>query len=398
VTQKLYYNDVYLKAFRTTGVKQSKDHDGNWYIVLADTAFYPAGGGQPHDTGTLNGVRVTNVEEEDGEIRHYLESELDKIDKIDGVIDWERRFDHMQQHSGQHILTAAFVELFQLSTVSFHLGKETSTIDIDTNQLTEEMLLSAEKRANEILRENRSIETKWVTEEEALQYNLRKELSVKEDIRLVIIPEYDYNGCGGTHPSSTGEVGSIKILDWEKQKNKARVRFVCGDRVLEQLHKKHSIILDLSRLLSVPEGELTVTAEKLLDNNKWLGKTIDDLRDQLLQFEADELVVSASKMIGEQRVICKVFQNRTIQQLQKLARVTAKQSEDANIFLIAENGSQLQFVCTRGPSATINMKELVKQILPLMNGKGGGNETAAQGGGEAIISGEELLDKILSLI
>lgn len=386
-----------MKEFTTKGAFQRQDSEGNWYIILEETAFYPTGGGQPYDTGTLNGVRVTNVEEKEGEIRHFLEKELDEINVIKGVIDWDRRFDHMQQHAGQHILTAAFVELYQYETSSFHLGKEIVTIDIDVESLTEDIISAVEGRANEIILENRPIETKWATEAEALQYNLRKKLSVKEDIRLVIIPNYDYNGCGGTHPSSTGQVSAIKILDWEKQRGKARIRFVCGNRILKQLHNKHTDSLELSRLLSAPEAELPAAAQKLLDTNKVLSKTIDELKEQLLKYEADELVTNA-KIIKEQMVISNAFHNRTVQELQKLARITANQSVEANIFLVTENGSQLQFVCTRGSAASLNMKEIVKEILPLINGKGGGNESTAQGGGEAVMSGDALLRKIDSLI
>ncbi|MFK4998913.1 alanyl-tRNA editing protein [Bacillus sp. N9] len=185
--------------------------------------FYPTGGGQPFDMGTLNGIEVLNVEEVDGEIHHTVSKRLDTTDEIEGVIDWERRFDHMQQHTGQHILTSAFVELFGLHTVSFHLGKEICTIDLDVEHVSSEQLVAAERLANEVILKNLPIETKWVTGDELEQYSLRKELAVTDDIRLVIIPNFDYNGCGGTHPSSTGQVSAIKILATEKQKQK----YVC---------------------------------------------------------------------------------------------------------------------------------------------------------------------------
>lgn len=397
MTEKLYYQDVYQKDFTAQGLYQKQDEAGNWFVVLSETTFYPTGGGQPHDTGTLNGELVTNVEEVDGEIRHYVEKKLDQIEEIKGIIDWNRRFNHMQQHSGQHILTAAFVELFGFETVSFHLGQETATIDITTNALTEDILQKVEQRANEIILENRPIETTWVTKEEALQYNLRKKLSVTENIRLVIIPDYDYNGCGGTHPTTTGQVSSLKILDWEKQKDNVRVQFICGNRVLRHLHFKHTTTTELSRMLSVPEGELPTATHKLLETNKALGKTIDGLREELLQYEANELIATAGVLDGE-KMVTKIFQNRTIQELQKLARVLTNQVEKINVFFITENGEQLQLVCLRDKEASINMKVVVQQILPLIEGKGGGNETAAQGGGKAIISGEELLKQIKNFV
>lgn len=396
LTKKLFYENAYIKEFVTQGLKQEKDEQGNWYIVLAQTAFYPTGGGQPYDTGTLNGVEVINVEEIDGEIRHYLESNLADLTEITGVIDWERRFDHMQQHSGQHVLTAAFVELFNIGTVSFHLGKETSTIDIDTSVLSEDMLKTVEERVNEIILENRPIETKWVTKEEALNYELRKELSVTENIRLVIIPDYDYNGCGGTHPTSTGQIQMLKISGWEKQKNHVRVEFVCGNRVLSQLHRKHSIMGELSQLLSSPELDMTTAVKRLLENNKELGKSIEDLREQLLQFEGQELL-STLMEIKDEKIIGKVYQNRTIQQLQKLAKIVTSKNQGINVFFVAENEGLLQFVCARDSKAGINMKTLAKQILPLIDGKGGGNDLLVQGGGKGTVSGDELLKNMIKL-
>ncbi|MDQ0156644.1 alanyl-tRNA editing protein [Robertmurraya andreesenii] len=397
MTEKLYYKNVYQKKFTAKGLCQKQDENGNRYVVLDKTAFYPTGGGQPFDKGSLNGIQVTNVEEIDGEIRHYVTTELKQIDEIEGVVDWERRFDHMQQHSGQHILTAAFVELFGVQTVSFHLGKEISTIDLNTENLTTDMISQVEKRANEIILENRGIETKWVTMEEALQYNLRKELSVSEDIRLVIIPEFDYNGCGGTHPSSTGQVGSIKILAWERQKKQVRLQFVCGNRVLKQLEQKHSIVLKLCQMLSAPEQEMESAVQKLLEVNKTLGKTVDELKEEMLRYEAETLWTSLEEWNGTP-VIKKVFKDRTIKELQQLAKIITLQHRGINLFLVAENEDKLQFVCARDADASVNMKEMVQQILPLIHGKGGGSERSAQGGGEAVITGEELLAKIESII
>lgn len=221
---KLFYKDPYLKTFETKILKQQQVKKGDFYITLEETAFYPTGGGQPHDIGTLNGVKVLNVEEVDGEIRHYVERTLPHLDdQVVGVIDWERRFDHMQQHTGQHILSAAFAQLYDIHTVGFHLGNDTVTIDLDISELTEEMAGKAEKLANDIIMENRAIVTKWVEYDDLVNYPIRKLPSVKENIRLVIIDEFDYNGCGGTHPSATGEVGAIKVLNWERQRKK----FVC---------------------------------------------------------------------------------------------------------------------------------------------------------------------------
>ncbi|WP_423802680.1 alanyl-tRNA editing protein [Neobacillus sp. SAB-20_R2A] len=389
---KLYYTDSYIKSFTAEVVKQEQDSSGNWFVVLSQTAFYPTGGGQPFDTGLIEGVKVVNVEEVDGEIRHSLEVPLplEKIE-VSGKIDWERRFDHMQQHAGQHILSAAFEHLFEYKTVGFHLGNETVTIDLDTEQLTEIEAEKAEELANQIILENRPIETKWVTEKELSQYPLRKETKVKEDIRLVIIPDFDYNGCGGTHPKGTGEVRAIKILDWERQKKKVRLQFVCGERVLKQFSQKQKVLLSLTNLLNTPEPEMEQAAIRLLEGRKAMEKELEQQQELLLKYEAKELLgkTSSAGVIGE------VFQNRSIQELQKLARLVTGENDAAVVVLAAENEDRLQLVCARGASRTEKMNKLIQSGLDLMNGKGGGNDSFAQGGGAPQVSSEVLLQHIL---
>jgi alanyl-tRNA synthetase len=388
MTNKLYYLDSYIKSFTTKILGQHQDESGQWHVTLEETAFYPTGGGQPFDTGTLNDIPVINVEEVEGEIRHYVSTPLSEKD-VTGIIDWDRRYDHMQQHAGQHILSAAFVELLGFETVSFHLGKETLTIDINTEELSEKMAKEVEDLANQVIIENRPIETKWVTEEESLNYPLRKKLSVIDNIRLVIIPEFDYNGCGGTHPNSTGEVNIIKILSWERQKKTIRVQFVCGNRVLKQLQNKHKVITEVGQLISSSEQEMTSAVKRLLEQTKGLEKALDEAKEKLLQFEARDLLMNfvSGNIVGE------VFQNRSIQELQKLARILTTSDENIIALLLTENEDKIQMVFAKGRSVVGNMKNLIGEVLPLVNGKGGGNETMAQGGGEPhLVSGAKLLD------
>jgi alanyl-tRNA synthetase len=390
---KLFYQDPYIKSFTAQVVTKGKDSNGH-YIVLDQTAFYPTGGGQPHDMGTIENINVLNVEEVEGEVRHYLESELDdtKVTVL-GVIDWNRRFDHMQQHAGQHILSAAFDHLFEYKTVGFHLGNETLTIDLDTENLTELEAAKAEELANQIIIENRLIDTRWVTEEELSQYSLRKETKVKEDIRLVIIPDFDYNGCGGTHPKATGEVQAIKILDWEKQKKKIRVQFVCGNRVMNQLNQKHKILLELTRLLNSPEKDMSQAVVRLLENGKTVEKDLEQARENLLHFEAKDLLAT-----NEKKVVGKLFHNRSIQELQKLARFIIAENDGVIVIFVSQNDDRLQLVCARGTVEKESMKMVIGKALAIINGKGGGSDSFAQGGGEALISGEEMLQHVVELI
>lgn len=382
----LYYQDAMLSEFDALVIRTGVENDGRKYVVLSNTAFYPTGGGQPHDTGTLNGLPVINVESIDNEIRHYIEGDLSCLpDEVHGKLNWQRRFDHMQQHAGQHILTAAFVELFNAPTVSFHLGSEHVTIDIAVDPLTDEQLLAAETRANDIILENRPIYTKWVTEDELSAYPLRKEIAVTGDIRLVIIPDYDYNGCGGIHPTSTGQVSAIKILGTEKMKGNIRVSFVCGRRVLAELSMRKTVLSDVARQLSVPEMEAATALSKIVSAQKTIEKELAQVKDELLSFEAKALAISDHAILGAH------FHQRSMQELQKLARFTVAERPDAILLVTSKNDDKLQFVAARGTQVETSMKSIATKVLPLINGKGGGSDQMVQGGGECTLSAEQLL-------
>ena len=384
-----YYQDSMMKQFKANVVRTGIDGERP-FIVLSNTAFYPTGGGQPHDTGYIDDLRVVDVEKIGDEIFHYIEGNFDCLnDEVTGILDWDRRFDHMQQHCGQHILTAAFVELLNIPTVSFHLGSELVTIDLATEQLTDEQLALVEKRANEIILENRPIETKWITKEELPNFPLRKDVSVDEDIRLVIIPDYDYNGCGGTHPTSTGQVSAIKIMGTEKMKKNIRVSFVCGNRVLKQLAMRKSVLSDVARQLSVPEETAATALKKVLNDVKATEKALEEAQNHLLEYEAKELVANSVNNI----VAC-TFENRTVQTLQKLGRAVVSQHSELICLFVANNEDKLQFIAARGADVKKSMKEISTAILPLINGKGGGNDGFVQGGGEKVLSAQELLKEM----
>lgn len=390
---RLYYVDPYCKKFISTIVSASQDKDGNPYIVLENTAFYATGGGQPHDTGTLNGISVINVEEVDDEIRHFIEEEIDSTEEVEGMINWERRFDHMQQHAGQHILSAAFADLFEFPTVSFHLGKDIVSIDLDTVEIKLEQLERVEKMANQVILENRAIQTKWVTESELKQYPLRKQLAVKDEIRLVVIPDFDYNGCGGTHPSTTGQVSAIKIMSSEKTRGQMRVYFVCGERVLQQLQRKTTVLTNASRLLSSPEEDVSTAIEKLLASTHLLEKSLKKKQENIMVFEVKELLSTV-----KESMIKAVFTGKTVKELQKIAKLLLAESDEIIVLLVAENENKLQFVAARGTDVKTSMKQVSSAVLPLINGKGGGNDALVQGGGELKVSAEDLLQAMKNVL
>ncbi|MEH6892336.1 DHHA1 domain-containing protein [Bacillus sp. JJ864] len=395
MNHKLFYADPYLQTFTAQITKQGRDKDGNLYVVLTQTAFYPTGGGQPHDTGQLNQVPVINVEEIDGEIRHYVTEEI-HADEVTGYVSWKRRFDHMQQHAGQHILSAIFWDYFNIPTIGFHLGREIVTIDLETANLSFETAEEAAYLANQIVLENRPITVRWVNLEEAKQLPLRKEPTVTENIRVVIIENLDYNGCGGTHPKQTGEVGPIQIINWERHKGNIRLTFVCGWRAIELMQRNQPLVKDAAQQLHSKESDIPNKIKQLLSAQKENEKALQAANEKLILVEANELLQQAEETsFGKQIAVS--FTDRSMQELAKLAAILTEKDEHAITYLVTENGENLQCICACGNAVTQNMNTLLKAALPLIEGKGGGNPKSARGGGKATVTGEAFLLHLIQI-
>ncbi|MGX5525204.1 alanyl-tRNA editing protein [Bacillus toyonensis] len=392
--QKLYYIDAYTKDFTTKIIKQDYDKEDNLYVVLNETAFYPTDGGQPYDTGTLNGTLVTNVEEVNGEIRHFIAEQLETAE-VEGKINWERRFDHMQQHAAQHILSAAFWDHFNIPTIGFHLGKETVTIDLETENLPAETIEKAVQIANNIVFENHPIRIQWMNLEEAKTLPLRKEPTLTENIRVVIIENFDYNGCGGTHPRRTGEVGLIQVLNWERNKGGIRLTFIAGWRTLKLMGQQQQIMKDVSKQLNSSETDIPAKVAQLLISQKENEKAIQTMNEKLLFAEANELLQQPAE-IHAGFLISKVFTNRSMQEVAKLSAIIIEQQEHAITYFVIENDDKLQCILACGKTVTLDMNALLKDALPAIEGKGGGNKKSARGGGKAIMSSDEFLHQLIS--
>lgn len=392
--QKLYYTDAYKKVFTTKVIKQDYDKDGNLYVVLNETAFYPTGGGQPHDTGTLNGIAILDVKEVNDEIRHFITEQL-HIEEVEGKINWERRFDHMQQHAAQHILSAAFWDHFNIPTIGFHLGKETVTIDLETENLHAEIVEKAIQIANKIVFENHPIRTLWMNLEEAKTLPLRKEPTITENIRVVIIENFDYNGCGGTHPKRTGEVGPIQVLGWERNKGGIRLTFIAGWRTLNLMGQQLQIMKDVSKQLNSSESDIPAKVAQLLTSQKENEKAIQTMNEKLLFAEANELFQQPTE-IHAGILISKVFTNRSMQEIAKLSAIITEQQEHAITYFVIENEDKLQCILACGKTVTLDMNALLKEALPTIEGKGGGNKKSARGGGKAVMTGDEFLNQLVS--
>ncbi|KXX98737.1 alanyl-tRNA editing protein [Bacillus cereus] len=392
--QKLYYTDAYKQDFTTKVIKQDYDKDGNLYVILNETAFYPTGGGQPHDTGTLNGIAVLGVEEVDEEIHHFIAEQL-HTEEVEGKINWERRFDHMQQHAAQHILSASFWDHFNIPTIGFHLGRETVTIDLETENLHTETVEKAVQIANNIVFENHPILIKWMNLEEAKTLPLRKEPTMTENIRVVMIENFDYNGCGGTHPKRTGEVGPIHVLGWERNKGSIRLTFIAGWRTLKLMGQQQQIMKDVSKQLNSSEADIPVKVAQLLTSQKETEKAMQTMNEKLLYAEANELLQQPTK-IHAGILISKVFTNRSMQEIAKLSTIITEQQEHAITYFVIENEDKLQCILACGKTVTLDMNALLKDALPAIEGKGGGNKKSARGGGKAIMTGDEFLNQLVS--
>lgn len=392
-TERLYYNDAYIKNF-TAKIVKTAPYCEKHCLVLDRTAFYPEGGGQPSDMGHIDGIPVLFVTEEDGQICHIVES-LPAGTAVECSIDWERRFDHMQQHTGQHILSACFASLYNGDTDSFHLGRDNVSIEINIDRFDEEMAVRIEDMANEMALKNLPVFAKIVDDEELQTMPLRKKPKVTDNIRIVQIQGFDYSPCGGTHVSNTGEVGMIRLKKWERCKGGYRFQFVCGSRALADYRLQDSITRRLGDKLSVRDFEIESAFEKLLADYKSVQKELLSAKQELLAYEADRLMKESGDIRGI-HVVSRVFEDRNINDVKLLAQSIIRQPGYAALFVCKNEAVQVIF--SRSDDVDLDMGKLIKTVFPIINGKGGGNAKAAQGGGSNTDAAQEFLAAALSEI
>jgi len=292
-TDRGFAANAYQTEFEAR-VIETKTINGRQGVVLDRTFFYPTSGGQPHDTGTLQGIRVFDVVEEGGTVIHIVDGKI-PAGKVRGKLDWTRRFDYMQQHTGQHVLSEAFFQVLGAETIGFHLSEEVTTIDLAASGLTWEKIRKVEEEANRVVFENLQVRIHEATEETFSRFPLRKPPSVDGSIRIVEVDQYDWSACCGTHVKATGEIGLIKIIRFEKYKDGSRVTFLCGYRTLRAMHQKTEILETASRRLTLAESELLNGIDRLLDQQKRLKK----LEKQLLVYEAAERSARAQNDLPE---------------------------------------------------------------------------------------------------
>lgn len=377
MTRRLYWEDPYRCEFDARVVERLEMDQPA--LVLEATCFYPDSGGQPHDTGLLNGVAVVDVRELEGRIVHLLAEPLD-ADTVHGVVDWQRRFDHMQQHTGQHILSQAFERSLGASTVSFHLGEEASTIDLALSSLDEEDAARVEDLANRIVMEDRPVTALVHHEGEVASLDLRKIPDGQERVRVVSIEAFDQCGCGGTHVRTTGEVGIVHILRWERRRDQTRIEFACGWRAARDYRAKELTCRALAGQLSVGIEELPEAMARLAEAEQAARRQAESLRKRLLDAELPRLAQEAER-VGGLRVLCRVLEEYDAGNMRYLAGHLTQ--EPGYVALLAVTDPSPQICFARSEDVNIDMGRLLREATAPYGGRGGGKPHLAQGGGLA---------------
>jgi alanyl-tRNA synthetase len=381
MTERIYYGDPYAKAFEARVVERL-EWNGHPAVVLDRTAFYPTGGGQPYDTGLLNAVPVLEVVERegDGAVVHLVGEPLES-EQVEGRIDWEHRFDLMQQHTGQHILSAVFVAQLGANTVGFHLSDEYATIDLDQAPLRADDLSRAEAVANDIVFESREVVARFVPDKEIPTLPLRKPVAHKGPVRIVEVQDLDCSACGGTHVQATGEVGLIKITRSERRGTETRVEFLCGKRALSDYAAKNAMVMGLAQEFTIGHWELADLVHRLAEDLKETRRDLRRTRDALLDAEALALWHQAQSVEGF-RIVQSHLSRRTPDDIKHLAqRLITHPRTVALLATEGQEGERSYFSFGRSDDLDVHMGNLVSQACEIIGGRGGGRPNFAQGGG-----------------
>lgn len=402
MTERLYYTDSHLLEFDARVVSVSKLEDGRAAVALDRTAFYPTGGGQPNDTGALGASRVVDCLEDDGAgVLHVVEGDAPEVGaRLRGRVDAARRRDHMQQHTGQHILSQAFVELYGAQTRSFRMTTDACEIDVELSNPSDESVERAVTRANEIIWDDRTVLVHHVTPDEAARLPLRKDSAREGELRVIEIEGFDFSPCGGTHARRTGEVGVVVARQWERAKGLVRVTFAAGTRALEDYRRANASARAAAALFSVGRDEAAAAAARLQDENKHLQRRLRASEELAARAEARELLEESESLSGAAgvsgasasgpRLVARVFEGREAEDLRRLASAIAAHA-GAVALLGAREDSGARLVFARHADAHADMNALLRDACRALEGRGGGRPDLAQGGGPRA----DLLDEVI---
>jgi alanyl-tRNA synthetase len=396
MTKRLYYTDAYLTSFAATVVDASDD---GTRVYLDQTTFYPTSGGQPNDLGTIDGVDVADVIDEDERIAHVLASPVARRPSpvagspVLGTINWPRRYDHMQQHTGQHLVSAVFEDLFGYKTVSVHFGADYSTLDLDTESVSREQLVRVERRANEVVIENRPVAVTF--EDAATAAGLRKPSDRTGAIRIVGIQDLDRSACGGTHVRSTGEIGAIALRGVEKIRKATRVEFLCGHRTTDRARRDFETLTRIAASLSASIDDVDeivgAQSERLRENESARKR----LEKELASYRARELYEAAPPTAGGVRAVVVRSGPRTMEDIRTLALAIISLPKSVVIAPLTEPPSIL--VATSEDSGA-DAGKWMKEALAAVGGRGGGSPRVAQGSVPNVDGLERVVEQIVSRV
>jgi len=376
MTDRLYYHDAYVREFDADIVEQTT-HDGRAAVVLDRTAFYPTSGGQPFDVGTLSGAKVLDVVDgDDGRILHLVDRAPEAA-RVTGAIDWARRFDHMQQHTGQHVLSAAFDRLLHARTESFHLGAEYSTIDL-ARELSPAEIAQGEDEANRIVWEDRPVSIRFAGPDEIAALPLRKEPKREGTLRLIDVRDFDLSACGGTHVARSGEIGIIAVAAAERFRGGSRVTFLCGGRALAGYRALRDAVAGSVRALSVLPADLPAAIERVQADARELRRQIKDFQAKLAVQEADALA-DAAAAVGEVRLVTASLPGWDAAGLKAVAARIVERP--GHVAVLVGEPAPSAIVVARSAGLPHDAGALLRQLIERHGGKGGGRPELAQGGG-----------------
>jgi alanyl-tRNA synthetase len=390
VTIKLFQDDPYLVSFDAI-VLGRREHDGRPAVVLDRTAFYAESGGQPWDTGTLGGVPVVAVLEQGDEILHVLGAPL-AADRVTGTVDADRRRDHREQHHGQHLLSRAFVDTASARTVSFHLGADTSTIDLD-RAVSEAQVEAAERTANEVVWSARPVRVRTLTRAAAVGEGLTVPTEAGDAVRVVEAEAFDAQPCGGTHPKNTSEVGCILVVGAERYKGGSRIRFVCGHRALAAFRERRLVLDRLSASLSAPFPALPEAVERAVAQSADLAKQVKALRENAALAEADRLLAAATE---DPFVIATVVDGADAAELRTLA--SALVTRRRGVALLGGRADKAYLALAQSDGLGQDLGSLLQQGLATVEGKGGGRGNLVQGAGSRLDALATALDALAATV
>jgi alanyl-tRNA synthetase len=403
-TRRLFHEDAALREFEAEVVAVRAADDGAPLVRLDRTAFYATSGGQPHDLGRLGDFAVVDVSADGDDLWHRLVPSVAGSAapavgaRLTGAIDWPRRFDHMQQHTGQHVLSRAFIEVARAETVSFHLGDETVTIDLSRGDLADSELARAEARANEVVVEDRPVRTHWTTREELHRFPLRKPPVVDGPIRIVEVADYDFSACGGTHVGATGQIGLIKLLGRERVKQGTRVSFLCGGRALRDYGWKHDLVRTTAGRFSTLDRKLGESIERLEEEAAGLRRRLKTYEEERLDRRADALAREAVLDEAGRRIVIAALDGDSMDELKGLsARLVGAPGVAAFLAASTPDG-RTQLLFSRAADLSLDMGALLREVVGPRDGRGGGRAESAQGGLPGTLTAAELEEAVRSLL